>query len=382
MNTGKINFKYTPEQIELVKKMGSNNRSEALAAQEALAAVITPKLLEVVETAPTLGNLYKTIPFMAGTPAALPLDTMFDVRHRNYLNVTTQAQPGGVATNFVQGLSEMFINTHNLDSAVSFNKNYAKAGRLDVVADTLQRLAQEILVKEELEAANIMLAALAAARIDGTSSTAVTNLQVVRSYTAGRFQLDDFNTLMTKYARTMASWTGGTPIGQMNQLTDLIGSPEFFGFVRSISYQPQNISSGAVTTSGASSLAAPESVREQIFRSGGIPTLFDVALIQSYDLGIGRAYNTLFSNYAGSTAYVGTAGSGTAVFAPTTEQLVIGLNRNVNNLVKLREIGDSGALNLMPDDTFTTRSEKIGFYCKVKQGMVSLDARGSIGMLI
>lgn len=383
MNTGKINFKYTPEQIEIVKKMGSNNRSESIAAQEALAAVMNEPLLRVIDTAPTLGRLFKTIPYAAGTPASLPLDTLFDVRQRNFLNVTTQAQPGGIATNFVQGLSEMFINTYSFDSAVSFNKNYAKTGRLDVVASVLERLAQEILAKEELNAANIMLAALAAARINGQASdTAVTNLQVVRTATADRFQLDDFNTIMTKYARIMSSWSGSTPVGEKNQLTDLIGSPEFMGLVRTIAYQPQNTVSGATTTSGATSIAAPESVRDQIFRSAGIPTLFDVALIQNYDFGIGRNFNTLFANYAGSTAYAGNGGSGSAAFTATSEELVIGINANLTNFVKMRENGDFGTLTLTPDDTFTNRSGKIGYYGSVTQGFVSLDNRGVVGIIV
>ena len=383
MNTGKINFKYTPEQIELVKKMASSNRSESIAAQEAVAAVLTQPILQVINTAPVLGNLFKQITYDEGAVASIPLDIYFDVRRRNYLNVTTQAQVGGVATNHIQGLSEMFVNTYEFDSAVSMNKSYLKAGRLDVLAASMERIAQEILIKEELNAANIIFAALAAARINGQSSdTAVTNLQLTRSATAGRFQLDDFNTLMVKYARTVASWVGGTPVGEKNQLTDLIGSPEFMGLVRSIAYQPQNTVAGSTATSGATAIAAPDSVRTEIFRSAGIPTLFDVNLIQNFDMGIGRTYNTIFSNYAASTAYIGNGGSGSGAFAPATEQLVVGLNANMFNLVKLRERGANGEFTLVPDDSFTQRSGKLGYFGSVRQGMVSLDARGSIGMII
>lgn len=382
MNTGKINFKYTPEQIEIVKKMGSNNRSEALAAQEALAAVLTQPILQVINTAPVLSNLFKTITYDEGSVPSIPLDIYFDVRRRNYLNVWTQAQAGGTATNFVQGLSEMFVNTYKLDSAVSMNKSYLKAGRLDVVAASMERIAQEILIKQELNAANIMLAALAGARINGTASdTAATNLQLTRSYTAGRFQLDDFNTLMTKYARIVASWVGGTPVGDKNQITDMVGSPEFLAQIRSIAYQPQNVTSGAVTTSGASSLAAPEALREEIFRSAGIPSIYGVNIIQNYDFGIGRSYNTLFGNYASSTAYTGNAGSGTAAFVPANEQIVVGLNTNMFNLVRLRERGANGEFTLAPDDQYTMRSAKIGYFGEVCEGIVSLDARGSVGII-
>ncbi len=182
--------------MRLLKRWGSNNRSEALAAQEALAAVLTQPILMVINQAPVLSNLFKTLVYDSGTPASIPLDIYFDVRRRNYVNVWSQATAGATATNFIQGLSEMFVNTFKLDSSVSFNKSYLKAGRLDVVAASMERVAQEILIKQELNAGNIMLAALAGARIDGqASNTAATNLQIVRSATAGRFQIDDFNTL-------------------------------------------------------------------------------------------------------------------------------------------------------------------------------------------
>ena len=57
-NQGKLNFKYTPEQIEIVKKIGSVNRSESLAAQEAVAAVLTEPVLKVIQTAPVISNLF------------------------------------------------------------------------------------------------------------------------------------------------------------------------------------------------------------------------------------------------------------------------------------------------------------------------------------
>ncbi len=162
----------------------------------------------------------------------------------------------------------------------------------------------------------------------------------------------------TKYSRVVASWAGSTPVAEQNQLTDIIGSPEFLAQIRSIAYQPQNTVNGATTSSGASSIAAPESVRTEIFRSAGVPSLFGINIIQNYDFGIGRTFNTVFANYAGATAYTGTAGSGTAAFAPATEQLVVGLNANMFNLVRVRERGTEGEFTLAPDDQFTMRSRQ------------------------
>jgi len=383
MNTGKINFKYTPEQIAVVKKMGSDNRSEALAAQEALAAILTEPVLKVIQSAPTIANLYKTFGYDLDQAPKIPLDIFFDVRRKNYLNVWSQSQPGSTATNFVQGISEMYVNTYRLDASASVNKNYLKAGQLDILAAIFERLSQEMIIKQDMSAVNVLFGALAGARIDGqASNTAVTNLQIIRSATAGVFQMDDFNTLMTKFDRINSAWNGGTPAVEQNGITDILGSPEFFSNIRSIAYNPINSRSGSVTSSGATSLAAPDSVREEIFRSAGVPSIFGVNLIKSYDFGIGKTYNTLFANYAGATAYLGTAGSGSAAFAPTTEQLVVGINANGTNLVRLRERNGAGSeLSLVVDDTFTNRSEKAGWYSYTKDGYVSLDNRQMVGML-
>jgi hypothetical protein len=381
-NQGKLNFKYTPEQIEIVKKIGSVNRSESLAAQEAVAAVLTEPVLKVIQTAPVIGNLFKGLTFEEGTAPSIPLDLYFDVRNRNFLNVWTQATAGGTASNFVQGISEMFINTHNLTSAVSLKKSYLRSGSIDHLAQTFEKIAEEVLVKQEIHAANVLLAAIAGGRIDGNAgNTAVGNLNVIRSYTAGRFQMDDFNTMMTRFERQLASNVGSTPVGTQAGITDIVGSPEFFAQVRSLAYQPVNTVSGKETTSGATSLAAPETLRQEIYRSAGIQSIFGINLIKCFDLGIGRAFNTLFSTYAGSTAYLGTAGTGSAAFAPTTEQLVIGLNANATNLVRLRKRGASGELTLAADDQYSNRSGLVGWYGEVEEGHAALDQRQMLGML-
>ena len=379
MNTGKINFKYTPEQIEIVKKMGSNNRSEALAAQEAFAAVLTEPILKIILTAPTISNLFKTITFGEGEPSVIPLDVYFDIRNRNYLNVWTQSTSGGLATNFVQGISEMFVNTHNLTSAVSLKKSYLRSGSVDHLAATMQKIAEEVLIKQEIHAVNVLLGGLAGGRVDGNAAnTATSNLNVIRSNTAGRFQMADFNTLVTRFERQLASNVGSTPVGSQSTVTDLVGSPEFFGEVRSMAYQPVNTTQSA---SGTSSFAAPEALRQEIYRSAGIQSIFGINLIKCFDLGIGRAFNSLFSNYAGSTAYLGSGGTGSAAFNSATEQLVIGLNANATNLMRLRQRGASGEFTLAADDQYSVRSGMLGFWGEVVEGHAVLDERQMIGML-
>jgi hypothetical protein len=69
----KITLKRTPEQIELVKAMASRNRTVAYDAQVALAEFIGPVLAEVVNNAPTLSNLFTSLPFNADDNPSIPL---------------------------------------------------------------------------------------------------------------------------------------------------------------------------------------------------------------------------------------------------------------------------------------------------------------------
>lgn len=383
----KVDLKRTDKQVALIKQLGSRNRTESLAAAEAIAQIVQEPLLQVIEQAPVISNLFEGITYARGTPPSLPLATFFDVRQRNYLQTWTQTQPGGNGTNFVQGASEIFAQVYDLWSAASLNKNYAEAANLRVVAATLERLAQEILIKRNNNAASILMNALATSVIDGNpSNTNAANLQVYRANTQGVFQLDDFNQIMTKYRRIVSSWVGGTPVGVRASISDLLGSPEWMAQIRSIAYQPQN-TRAVPDTAESTVLGAPYSVRESIFKAAGNPELFGITLQEYNEFGLYIAatnqgvYNQLFSTYAGTTAYAGYGGVGSAQFSPTTEQLVIGLNTAMFDLVRLSETGESGTYEVQADDSFTLRSGKVGWTSHIREGFLSVDNRAKLGWI-
>ena len=54
----KLTLKNTPEQIELIKAMGSKNPSTAKEAQEAFAAFLGPVISQVLMTAGTASQIY------------------------------------------------------------------------------------------------------------------------------------------------------------------------------------------------------------------------------------------------------------------------------------------------------------------------------------
>lgn len=359
-----INIKRTPEQVALARQLGSKNKSESMAAQEAMSGFISDVLLQVVEAAPVISNLYTTKSYAEGTSPTLPLDVMFDIKDAGYIQVWTQTIAGGLPTNFVHGLDEMMVSVYNLDTAVSFAKKYARNARLDVIAAVLERMAQEILIKQEANGAAILLKASADARTNALP-------QVMKTASANVFNLVDLNRLITLAARARPSWVGSTPVGTQT-ITDLIGSPEFMEQIRSIAYQPVNTRNGGELSSGASSIAAPDEVRNAVWKTAGVPSFFGINLTQVFNYGVGRDYNSLFGRFIGSTQF-----DGSNTFTAASDEVITALNLSSPNvLVRLvQESEGGGRLEVLPDDSFPSRADKIGWSAGLTEGRVMLDHR-------
>ena len=372
----KIEIKKTPEQVELIRKMGSKNKLESMAAQEAFASAIAPVILAVVEQAPVISNLYSNRPFAEGTAPSVPLDVLFDIRDRNFIQVTTQSQAGGLPTNFVHGLDELFLSVYELDSAVAMYKKYARDARLDVVAALLLRMAQEILVRQEINGASILMNALATATGQTTGKP-----QINAATNAGYFNLNDLNRLIILAARSRPSWVGGTPVGGQ-AITDLLGSPEFFGQIRAMSYQPVNTTFPYVGATGSgvagAAIAASDDVRKEVWKTSGLASLFGINLTEVYEMGKGKSYDTLFSNFFSTTQF-----DGSNTYTAGTNEIVVGLNLNeANVLVRVIEEGEAGTLSVIPDDQFSIRTGKLGFSASVREGRAMLDSRAICGVAL
>jgi hypothetical protein len=375
----KITLKRTPEQIELVKAMASKNRAIATEAQVALAEFIGPVLAEVINNAPTLSNLFTSLQFNADDNPSIPLDLYYDVNAEDYIEVYSQSAAGGLPQNQVlPTVSEMKIHTYTLDSALSFDKRYAAKSRLDVISKTFTRLAQEILFKQEKTSANLLLGALAAAQTNGKK-------HVQRANTNGRFLLADLNELFTLAKRVNTSWLGGTPDARQGRgLTDIIVSPEVVQELRSMAYNPINTKGSPAGGSPADGIAAPEDMRSAIYNSAGIPEFYGVAIMEINELGRGQRFNSIFDTVAGSTAYTNAAGGNSAVFDGANEEIIIGLDRNRESLIRAVAVdSENGSeFSLTADDQYSVRQNKIGYFGSLEEGRMVLDTRALVGKIV
>ena len=365
----KIQFEKNPEQIELIKALASENKTVAMEAQEAFAAFISDVVQQVLLQAGSASMIYRDVEFDEDDSPSIPLDLYYGL-NEGHISVWSQTVGGGLPTNFVQGMQEMKVNTYRLDSAISMDKRYVRRARLDVVAAGLERMANEILVKQERNAWAVILKLLAEASTNGTQ-------HVRRVGTAGTFQLDDMNKLWTLVRRLNAAYTGGTPQAlQSRGLTDIFVSPEVKEQIRAFAYQPMNTRNSAGNSAG--NVALPDSVREDIYRAAGTNEIFGVTIHELLELGESRKYNDLFDTFAGSTTFGGSA------FTSATDELILGIDASRNAFLRPVAIQSEtrGQVRVLPDDQFLARSQKVGFYSYVEEGRVAVDARAAVGLIV
>lgn len=386
----RIEIERTDENIALLKSLASRNPREREEAHLSLAEFIGPVLQEVINQAPTLSNLFRTMEFNENDSPSIPLDLYIDVNEEDYINVWSQAEPGGLPFNQpTPPTQELKFTTYTLDSAIAFNRKYAQQSRLDVVAKSMTRLMQEIMLKQERNSAGILLRALAMASTD-VNGTATKH--IIRSNTANEFILDDFNRLFTLIKRIHSAWTGGTPVGGAARgLTDLIVSPEVVEYLRGLAYNPINTKAGVVTDNGTTGVATtaitlPESMREAVYRSAGIPEFYGVNIMEINEFGVGYKYNDLFDAFAGSTSYPNHPSTSTGTtFDGAAEEIVLGLDlASSDSLIRpvARDTETGSQFSVRPDDQFVARSGKIGFYGSLEEGRLVLDEKALVGVII
>ena len=374
----KITLERTPEQAELIKAMASKNRDVAYEAQTALAEFIGPVLAEVVNTAPTVSNMFSSLQFNSDESPSIPLDLYHDITDEDYIQVWSQSVPGGLPTNQVApSQSELKFTTYTLDSALSFDKRYASRSRLDVVSKTFTRMAQEILLKQEKTSASMIMTALAKASTNGEQ-------HVIRSAQTGGFLLSDLNKLFTKAKRINTSWTGGTPADRRGRgITDLLVSPEIVEEIRGLAYNPIN------TKGDNTDIAGTDSMRDAVFSSAGIPEFYGVSIQEYNEMGNGQKWNTIFDTAAGTTTYddnYAATGGGDRAFDGSAgkEQILVGVDLSRESMIRAvatdSESGDE--FSLVADDQFVTRQSKVGYYGSLEEGRMIIDDRVLLGLIV
>ena len=352
----KLKLKNTPEQVELIKAMGSRNPEISRPATEAFAAFIGPVVRQVLDQANTASYIYSDVEYDEDDNPSYPLDLFYDQNGKDpYTTVWSQQIAGGLPASQIAGNAELKISTYKLDSAISFYKMYARQCRLDVVSKGSERMANEILVKQDRNAWAVALKGLAEAKGKWGTGSAGDN---VTNASAGAFDLATLNTMMTKMKRLNASYANGTPAAAYSKgITDLFTSAEAVEDIRAISYNPFSTSAEQVG----------DGVKDEMYRSAGFGNLFGINIVDLYEFGNGQKYNTLYTAMGGTLS--------------ANQEIIVGIDRSVEAFVRpvARNAETGSTFTALPDDQYAMRQDKIGFYGGIEEGRVLLDARAIVG---
>jgi len=296
-------------------------------------------------------------------------------------------------------MKEVKIATYRLDSAVSFNKRYARRARLDVVSKAIERMAQEVLVKQERNAWAVIMKALADAETNGLK-------HVVAADKIGQFGLVDLNKMMTLTKRLNESFSGNTPIAPYsNGITDLYLSPEVMEKVRAFAYNPINTSGIDQLTTGAGATyqeghnqTLSDNIREDIYRNAGMQSIYGVNLVEMIEFGQDKKYNKLFAEFAFTSATDNLEGleddvdddtSGNQPFAVGSHEILVGVDNTrgafIRPVARQHDSGGDGTFRALPDEQFNmygSRVEKTGFYGFLEEGRICIDSRAILGLIV
>ena len=361
----RIKFKETGKQIELVQAMASKDRLKAAAAQESFAALMQPVVEKVILETDITSALFEDMPFREDEDPSIPLDP-FRGYKEDTLSIWSQEVAGGLATNFVKLATDEFkFSTYRVDSAISWDEKFARKTRLPIIAGYMTLLAQELLRKRKINAWTTIFTGVAnATHKIGTTATS----HVFRAVTPGTFDMDEINYWFRLVRRLNQSVFGGSPTENPFGLTDLWMSPEFIQKIRAMSYNPINTKGANNVTGTAASgvLGLNEADRAKLLNTAGISSFMGVAIHELNEFGIGFDFNTLFAAASGATAYTDRAGNGSAQFAPSTEEVVLGVNGGQPFGYRPVETSDTldnkSTFTLTNDTQFSNRSGKIGQY--------------------
>ena len=404
-----IKLKNTPEQVELIKAIGSHNSLVAREATEALAAFLAPVVKKVLLTAGTASTIYRDIEFDEDSDPSIPLDLFYN-EGQGYVTVWSQTQAGGMPTSQSAGMVEVKFGTYRLDSAVSFNKKYARKCRLDVISKSIERMVNEVLTKQEKNAWAVILKSLAEAYTPvyaGGQAIQATYSHVGQSASTGsgtaNFLLADLNNLIVRIKRINESYAGNTPIQPYSHgITDLYVSPEIKAQIRAFAYNPINTSSSdGSPINGIRGQFISSNLRDEIYKNGGLQNIYGVNLVELIEFGTQQKYNTLFGTFAysgtnpasamtptyNSTVNGITGANWSASTFGNSGQICVGIDNTRGTFVRpvAVQAESGGTFSVLPDgqfDMYGSRVQKIGFYGFLEEGRVCLDARAVAGVLV
>lgn len=317
--------------IDLIKRSGSADRNEAVAAQRELAVALETPLRKGVLVGDVLDGIFEKIQMAPGSAAEFPLDLLAPGTEGDHVAYTNPGH-GRIPERAVEG-DYVMVPTYSVASSIDYLLRYAKEARWDVIGRAMQVLEAGFTKKMNDDGWHTLLAAGVDRNIlvyDGDAS-------------AGQFTKRLVSLLKTVMRRNAGGNSGSLNRGR---LTDLYLSPEALEDIRNWGIDQVD-----------------EVTRREIYLSSddgaAITRVFGVNLHDMDELGEDQEYQKFFTDQLHGAV------------ESSDKELVVGLDLSASDSFIMPIKQD---VQIYEDDTLH-RHQRAGFYGWAEIGFAVLDNR-------
>ena len=317
--------------IELLKRSGSNDKNEALEAQNELAVALESPLRQGVLIGDVLGGIFERMPMEPGSSVEFPLDLLAPGEENEHVAYTNPGH-GRIPERAVEG-DYVMVPTYTIASSIDYLLRYAREARWDIVGRAMQVLEAGFVKKMNDDGWHTLLAAGVDRNIlvyDGDAAD-------------GQFTKRLVSLMKTVMRRNGGGNTGSVRRGR---LSDIYLSPEALEDIRNWGIDQVD-----------------EVTRREIYMAGDdasiITRVFGVNLHDMDELGEGQEYQVFFSDQLSGS------------LQGTDPELIVGLDLDKNDsfIMPVKQ-----EVQIFEDDTLH-RHQRAGFYGWAELGFAVLDNR-------
>ncbi len=328
--------KPTSDQIELLKRTGSQNKTEAIEAMHSLAQALQVPLRSALLDGDILGGIFTPEVLDPSATAEYPLDFYQTAQENDYVAYMIPSE-GALPTNTITGDS-VTISTYDVGNAVDWALKYSTSARWNIIARAMEVLEAGFVKKMNTDGWRVLIAA-GAGRTDYQGGAP---LVFDSAATNGQFTKRLVSLLKTTMTR-LAGGNSSTP--NRGRLTDLYISPEALEDIRE--WDADEVD---------------DLTRREIFTAGedGGPMarIYGVNLHPLDELGVGQEFQAYFDTLSVS---VGTG----------DEEIVVGLDLSKDDSFVMPV---KRPLAIFEDDMMHRR-QRAGFYGWQEHGFAALDGK-------
>ena len=317
--------------IELIKRSGSADKTEALNAQHELALALELPLRKGVLVGDILDNIFQRLPMEPGVSVEFPLDLLAPGTENDHVAYTNPGH-GRIPERAVEG-DYVMVPTYTVASSIDYLLRYAREARWDVVGRAMQVLEAGFVKKINDDGWHTLLAAGVDRNI----------LVYDADASQGQFTKRLVSLLKSVMRRNADGNTGSLNRGR---LTDLWLSPEALEDIRNWGLDQVD-----------------ELTRREIYMAGDndgvITRVFGVNLHDIDELGEGQEYQVFFTDQLAGT------------LQSSDNELVVGLDLSSNDsfIMPMKQ-----EVQIFEDEALH-RHQRAGFYGWAELGFAVLDNR-------